>query len=70
MVFSATAACACTTVSEFEPTELSPGECLKLEITMTADLAHGAGKTRFVTFNIEGQPPLKLAVHLHTAGAP
>jgi beta-lactamase regulating signal transducer with metallopeptidase domain len=68
VVFSAAAACACTTVSEFEPTELGPGECMKLEVTMTADPHPGAAKTRYVTFEIEGQAPLKLAVHVRTAG--
>ncbi len=68
VVFSATPACACTTVSEFEPTELGPGECLKLEVTVTADMQPGAARTRHVTFEVEGQAPMKLAVHIRTAG--
>ena len=66
VVFSATPACACTTVSEFEPTELGPGECLKLEVTVTADTQPGAARTRHVTFEVEGQAPMKLAVHIRT----
>ena len=67
-VFSATTSCGCTTVSEFPPQLLSPGECMKLDITMTAPVEPGAHKTKHVTFDIEGQAPLELAVHLMTAG--
>lgn len=68
-VFGAETSCGCTTVSEFEPQTLSPGECMKLEVTMTAPAEPGTRKTKFVTFDVEGQPPLKLAVHLQAAGS-
>ncbi len=67
-VFAAEASCGCTTVSPFEPTTLSPGECMTIEITMTAPDEPGALKTKFVTFDVEGQGPLKLAVDLMSAG--
>ena len=67
-VFAAAASCGCTTVSPFEPTTLSPGECMKIEVTMTAPDDHGTLKTKFVTFDIEDQGPLKLAVHLMSTG--
>ena len=67
-VFAAEASCGCTTVSPFEPTTLSPGECMTIEITMTAPDEPGALKTKFVTFDVEDQGPLKLAVHLMSAG--
>jgi hypothetical protein len=67
-VFAAEASCGCTTVSPFEPTTLSPGECMTVEITMTAPDEPGAPKTKFVTFDVEDQGPLKLAVHLMSAG--
>ena len=66
-VFGASASCGCTTVSEFVPQTLDPGECLKLDITMTAPAEPGTRKTKHVTFDIEGQPPLELAVHLLAA---
>ena len=67
-VFGAVTSCGCTTVSAFEPQTLSPGECMKIEITMTAPLEGGAAKTKYVTFDVEDQAPLKLAVHLRAAG--
>ena len=67
-VFDAVASCGCTTVSEIEPRTLNPGECMKVEITMTAPESPGATKTKFVTFDVEGQPPLELPVHLQAAG--
>ncbi|GEM_PF-2388181 len=67
-VFGAEASCGCTTVSPFEPTSLSPGECMTIEITMTAPDEPGSSKMKFVTFDVEDQGPLKLAVHLMTAG--
>ncbi len=60
--------CGCTTVDRFEPAALDPGDCMKIRITMTAPPKPGERKTRYVTFNVEGQPPLKLAVHLQAAG--
>ncbi len=69
-VFSAATSCGCTTVSEFEPTTLSPGECLEVDVTMTAPTELGLLKTKYVTFKIEGQDPLKLPVHLFSAAAP
>ncbi len=66
-VFGAATSCGCTTVSEFEPQVLTPGECMTLEITMTAPVEPGTGKTKHVTFDIEGQAPLELPVHLFAA---
>ena len=66
-VFGASTSCGCTSVSEFDPQVLDPGECLKLDITMTAPAEPGTRKTKHVTFDIEGQTPLKLAVHLLAA---
>jgi len=68
-VFGAVANCGCTTVSEFDPQTLSPGECMTVEVTMTAPLEPGTTKTKYVTFDIEGQAPLKLAVDLQSAAA-
>jgi len=67
-VFAAEANCGCTTVSPFEPTMLGPGECMEVVVTMTAPDEPGTLKTKFVTFDIEDQGPLKLAVHLMSAG--
>lgn len=64
------ASCGCTTVEGFEPRTLDAGECMKLLVTMTAPVEPGARKTKYVTFDIEGQPPLELAVHLLAAGPP
>ncbi len=68
-VFSAAASCGCTTVSEFDPQTLGPGECMTVEVTMTAPVEPGTTKTKYVTFDIEGQAPLKLAVDLQSAAA-
>ena len=61
--------CGCMTVEWFEPRTLDTGECMRLRITMTAPLEPGALKTKYVTFYVEGQPPLELAVHLLAAGS-
>ncbi len=63
-VFAAKANCGCTTVSPFDPTMLGPGECMEVVVTMTAPDEPGTRKTKFVTFDVEDQGPLKLAVHL------
>ena len=66
-VFGALTSCGCTTVSEFDPQSLGPGECMTVEVTMTAPVEPGMTKTKYVTFDIEGQAPLKLAVDLQSA---
>jgi hypothetical protein len=68
-VFGALTSCGCTTVREFDPQTLGPGECMTVEVTMTAPLEPGMTKTKYVTFDIEGQAPLKLAVDLQSAAA-
>ncbi len=67
-VFAAETSCGCTTVRPFDPTTLGPGECMTIEVTMTAPEEPGVMKTKFVTFDIEDQGPLKLAVHLMSSG--
>ncbi len=67
-VFGAATSCGCTSVSDFDPVSLSPGECMTVEVTMTAPVEPGTSKTKYVTFDIEGQAPLKLAVHLQATG--
>ncbi len=67
-VLAFSTSCGCTTVDRFEPRSLDPGDCMKILITMSAPPLPGERKTRYVTFNVEGQPPLKLAVHLQAAG--
>ena len=59
--------CGCTTVNDFEPTVLRPDQRTSFEISMTAPTTPGAQKTKTVIFQIDGQPPLKLAVHLQAA---
>jgi beta-lactamase regulating signal transducer with metallopeptidase domain len=63
-ITSAKASCGCTKVIGFEPTTLGSGESLMLEISMTAPSRVGAKNFKNVTFQIEGQAPLKLPVHL------
>ena len=41
---------------------------MTVEVTMTAPVEPGTLKTKYVTFDIEGQAPLKLAVHLQAIG--
>jgi len=67
-VFAAEASCGCTTISPFDPTMLDPGECMEVVVTMTAPDEPGVLKTKFVTFDVEDQGPLKLAVYLRSAG--
>jgi beta-lactamase regulating signal transducer with metallopeptidase domain len=67
-ISSVKASCGCTVVTGFEPKTLGPGETMMLEISMTAPAEIGTTKTKHVTFTIDGQPPLKLPVHLEAAG--
>jgi beta-lactamase regulating signal transducer with metallopeptidase domain len=60
--------CGCTVVAGFEPTTLDSGAFKMLEISMTAPAGIGEKKTKYVTFDVEGQPPLKLPVHLEAVG--
>ena len=66
-VLDVSASCGCTTVSGFEPGEIAHGETMAVVVTMTAPDQPGQRKTKHVTFSIEGQPPLKVAVHLVAA---
>lgn len=63
-VESARASCGCTTVHAFQPTTLQPGESMMVELTMTGPDKAGLTKTKYVTFQVEGQAPLRLPVHL------
>jgi beta-lactamase regulating signal transducer with metallopeptidase domain len=63
-ITSAKASCGCTVVNGFEPTTLGPGESLMLEVSMTAPARAGATNSKHVTFQIDGQAPLKLPVRL------
>jgi beta-lactamase regulating signal transducer with metallopeptidase domain len=63
-ITSAKASCGCTVVNGFEPTTLGPGESLRLEVSMTAPARVGAKNLKHVTFQIDGQEPLKLPVRL------
>ena len=63
-ITSAKASCGCTVVNGFEPTTLGPGESLMLEVSMTAPSRVGAENFKHVTFQIDGQAPLKLPVRL------
>ena len=63
-ITSAKASCGCTKVIGFEPTTLGPGEFLMLEVSMTAPARVGAKNFKNVTFQIDGQAPLKLPVRL------
>jgi hypothetical protein len=67
-VTSVKASCGCTTVIGFEPTTLGSGEILMLEVSMTAPSNIGTQNTKHVTFQIDGQAPLKLPVHLEAVG--
>jgi beta-lactamase regulating signal transducer with metallopeptidase domain len=60
--------CGCTTVTGFEPATLAPGEFMMIEVTMTAPTTIGEAKTKQVIFHVQGQPPLKLPVHLKAVG--
>ncbi len=63
-VESARTSCGCATVHNFQPTTLQPGESMMIEITMTGPDKAGLTKTKYVTFHVEGQVPLRLPVHL------
>ncbi|MHC5006606.1 MAG: M56 family metallopeptidase [Planctomycetota bacterium] len=63
-ITSAKASCGCTVVNGFEPTTLGPGKSLMLEVSMTAPARVGAKNLKHVTFQIDGQAPLKLPVRL------
>ena len=57
-------ACGCTTITRFETGPLAPGASMLVELTMTAPEKPGERKTKSVTFFIQGQPPLKVPIHL------
>ncbi|MCZ6651997.1 MAG: DUF1573 domain-containing protein [Planctomycetota bacterium] len=57
-------ACGCTTITRFEIGPLAPGASMLVELTMTAPEQPGERKTKSVTFFIQGQPPLKVPIHL------
>lgn len=57
-------ACGCTTITRFEIGPLAPGASMLVELTMTAPEKPGESKTKSVTFFIQGQPPLKVPIHL------
>ena len=57
-------ACGCTTITRFEIGPLAPGASMLVELTMTAPERPGERKTKDVTFFIQGQPPLKVPIHL------
>ncbi|MEE8154432.1 MAG: M56 family metallopeptidase [Phycisphaerales bacterium] len=57
-------ACGCTTITRFETGALAPGASMLVELTMTAPNNPGERKTKDVTFFIQGQPPLKVPIHL------
>ncbi len=57
-------ACGCTTITRFETGPLAPGASMLVELTMTAPEKPGERKTKDVTFFIQGQPPLKVPIHL------
>ncbi len=57
-------ACGCTTITRFETGPLAPGASMLVELTMTAPVKLGERKTKDVTFFIQGQPPLKVPIHL------
>lgn len=63
-VESARTSCGCTTVHDFQPTTLQPGESMMVEITMSGPDKAGLSKTKYVTFLVHGQEPLRLPVHL------
>jgi beta-lactamase regulating signal transducer with metallopeptidase domain len=67
-VTSVKVSCGCTRVIGFEPTTLGSGEILMLEVSMTAPSNIGTQNTKHVTFQIDGQAPLKLPVHLEAVG--
>jgi beta-lactamase regulating signal transducer with metallopeptidase domain len=67
-ITGAKAGCGCTKVLGFEPTTLGPGETMMLEIVMTAPSKVGARNSKYVTFHIDGQAPLKLPVSLVVSG--
>lgn len=60
--------CGCTTVTEFQPAVLAPGQSMRVEISMTAPGSAGDTKTKHVTVYVEDQKPFKLPVHLKAAG--
>ena len=57
-------ACGCTTITRFETGPLAAGASMLVELTMTASEKPGERKTKSVTFFIQGQPPLKVPIHL------
>ena len=59
--------CGCTVVNGFDPIVLGPAESISLEVSMTAPRRGGQRRTKYVTFEIEGQPALRLPVHLTVA---
>ncbi len=64
LIERAKVACGCTTITRFETGPLAPGATLLVELTMTAPEKPGERKTKSVTFFIQGQPPLKVPIHL------
>ena len=56
--------CGCTTITRFDTGALAPGATMLVELTMTAPEKPGDRKTKDVTFFIQGQPPLKVPIHL------
>jgi hypothetical protein len=56
--------CGCTTITRFDTGALAPGATMLVELTMTAPEKPGDRKTKSVTFFIQGQPPLKVPIHL------
>ena len=64
LIESAKVACGCTTITRFDTGPLAPGASMLVELTMTAPNNPGERKTKSVTFFIQGQPPLKVPIHL------
>lgn len=63
-IVRAKVACGCTTLTRFTAGLLGSGESMQVDLTMTAPTKPGEQKTKAVTFFIDGQPPLKVPIHL------
>jgi beta-lactamase regulating signal transducer with metallopeptidase domain len=65
-VRDAKASCGCTVIHNFTPRSLAPGEWMKLDLSMTAPETFGTAKLKYLTFRVDGQPPLRVPVRLRT----
>ncbi|MBT8486869.1 MAG: DUF1573 domain-containing protein [Phycisphaerales bacterium] len=68
-ILSARASCGCTTVGAFAPTDLEPGERMRVDLSMEAPKDAGVKSTKKITFTIEDHEPLQVPIFIATEPA-